>query len=159
MFNSELIRKQISAILDPVRGTLAPNVLLRIHPDKVQDLAVADNSGDILILFPSERTIDNDRTLGANHQTRVQKVTIVISLPNYYEATGAGKVAERVEEALQKLKVDGSIFDLTFDSRREFFQQKRWVLELVFDIIGRVKLLEDDRGTVPQIASIGINIL
>lgn len=159
MFDSTLIRKQISAALETVRSTLAPGVLLRVHPGKVQNMAVNDTNGDILILFPSERTVENDRTFGANHQTRIQKVSIVISLPEYYEDTGAGKVAERVQAALQQLKVTGAIFDLTFDSRREFFQQKRWVLEVVFDITGRARLDEDERGTVPQIASIGIDIL
>lgn len=122
-------------------------------------MAINDSSGDILILFPSERTVENDRTFGANYQTRIQKVSIVISLPEYYETTGAGKVAERVQAALQQLKVTGAIFDLTFDSRREFFQQKRWVLEVIFDITGRDRLDEENLGTIPQIASIGINIL
>jgi hypothetical protein len=159
MFDSQVIREQISQALQPVRETLAPNVLLRIHPDTVQGLAVTDDKGDILILLPAERTIDNDRTFGSNHQTRTQKVLVSISLPNYYQATGAGKVAERVQERLEKLKVKGSLFDLTFENRREFFLQKRWVLELTFDIVGRQRLIEDEPGTIPQIASIGVTIL
>lgn len=159
MFDSAKIRTEISAALAPVRATLAPGVLLRIHPNKVQDLAVADDAGDILILFPSERTIENDRTFSANHQTRIQKVSIIITLPEYYSETGAGKIAERVENALDQLKVTGALFDLTFDSRREFFQQKRWVLEVVFDIVGRQRIDEVVIGTLPQITSIGIDIL
>ena len=158
MFDSEQIRKEISAALGPVRATLAPNVLLRIHPNKVQELAIADNAGDILILFPSERTIDNDRTFSANFQTRIQKVSIVISLPEYYQGTGAGKVAERVESALEKLKVTGALFDLTFDTRREYFQQKRWVLEQSFDIVGRQRI-DEISTTSPQIATMRIDIL
>jgi hypothetical protein len=159
MFDSAQIRSEISAALTPVRATLAPNVLLRIHPNKVQDLAVADDAGDILILFPSERTVENDRTFAANHQTRIQKVSIIISLPEYYSETGAGKIAERVEDALDQLKVTGALFDLTFDSRREYFQQKRWVLDVTFDIVGRQRIDEQNGGTVPQIANIGIEIL
>lgn len=159
MFDSAQIRSEISAALAPVRATLAPGVLLRIHPNKVQDLAIADDAGDILILFPSERTIENDRTFAANHQTRVQKVSVIISLPEYYSETGAGKIAERVENALDRLRVTGALFDLTFDSRREYFQQKRWVLDLSFDIIGRQRIDEQVGGTLPEIASIGIDIL
>lgn len=132
---------------------------MRIHPNKVQDLSVADDSGDILILFPNERTIENDRTFSANHQTRVLKVSIIITLPEYYSETGAGKVAERIENALDQLKVTGALFDLTFDNRREYFQQKRWVLDLTFDIIGRQRIDEMITGTLPQITSIGIDIL
>jgi hypothetical protein len=160
MFDSEKIRIEISTVLNPVRQTLAPGVLLRIHPNKVADLTIADTDGDVLILFPSERTIENDRTFSINHQTRVQKVSIVISLPQYYSETGAGKVSERVEKALENLKVTGALFDLTFDGRRDFFQGTRWVVEITFDIVGRQRIVDfDTEGTVPQIAAIGIRIL
>jgi hypothetical protein len=157
MFDSQKIREEISAALDGVRSSLAPGVLLRVHPNQVQDLAVADDKGDILILFPSARTIENDRTFGANFQTRQQKVLILISLPTYYQEMGAGKVAERVELALQALKPSRALFDLTFDSRREFFQQKRWVLEVNFDIVGRQKLIED-RMIAPLILDTKVDI-
>lgn len=159
MFDSALIRKEISIALAAVRASLAPGVLLRIHPNKVQDLAVADDAGDILILFPDERTIENDRTFGANHQSRVQKLSIIISLPEYYQDTGAGKVAERVEKALEKLKVSSALFDLTFESRREFFQQKRWVLDLIFDIVGRQRIDQIVNQTSLEIATLRIDIL
>lgn len=158
MFDSALIRKEISQALAPIRGTLAPGVLLRVHPDKVQDLSIADTAGDILILFPSERTTDNDRTFSSNHQTRTQKVMVVVSLPGYYQDIGAGKVAERIEDALDQFKVTGALYPMTFDSRREFFQQKRWVLEINFDIVGRQRI-DEIQGTVPQIASMRIDIL
>lgn len=158
MFDSETIRLEISSALGPVRASLAPGVLLRIHPNKVQDLAISDTAGDILILFPSERTIDNDRTFSANHQTREQKVLVIISLPEYYQATGAGKVAEKVESALEQLKVTSALFDLTFDSRREFFQQKRWVLELSFDIVGRQRIDETNSVSTP-ITNLRVDIL
>lgn len=160
MFDSALIRQQISAVLTPVRQSLAPGVLLRIHPDKVADLTIADTDGDVLILFPSERTLENDRTFSINHQTRLQKVSVVISLPSYYSDIGAGKVAERTEKALENLRVTGALFDLTFDTRREFFQGKRWVVDITFDIVGRQAIIDtEDQGTVPQIATIGIRIL
>jgi len=160
LFDSEKIREEISLILNPVRQTLAPGVLLRIHPNRVADLTIADNDGDVLILFPSERTVENDRTFSINHQTRLQKVSIVISLPQYYSEIGAGKVSERVEKALENLKVTGALFDLTFDTRREFFQGSRWVIEIIFDIVGRQAIIDFDvQGTVPQIATIGIRIL
>lgn len=157
MFDSEKIREEISTALAGVRESLAPGVLLRVHPNQVQDLAVADDKGDVLILFPSERTLENDRTFGANFQTRQQKVLILISLPTYYQEMGAGKVAERVEAALQTLKPTKALFDLTFDSRREFFQQKRWVLEVSFDIVGRQKLIED-RAIAPLILDTRVDI-
>jgi hypothetical protein len=160
MFDSEKIRQEISAVLNPVRQTLAPGVLLRIHPDKVADLTIADNNGDILILFPSERTVENDRTFSINHQTRLQKVSIVISLPQYYSEIGAGKVSERVEKALENLKVTNALFDLTFESRRDFFQGNRWVLDISFDIVGRQRIVDlENDGTTPQITTIGIRIL
>lgn len=160
MFDSTLIRQEISAILTPVRQSLAPGVLLRIHPDKVTDLTIADTDGDVLILFPSERTVENDRTFSINHQTRLQKVSVVISLPSYYSDIGAGKVAERTEKALENLRVTGALFDLTFDTRREFFQGKRWVVDITFDIVGRQAIIDtENQGTVPQITTIGIRIL
>jgi hypothetical protein len=160
MFDSALIRQEISTVLNPVRQSLAPGVLLRIHPDKVADLTIADSDGDVLFLFPSERTVENDRTFSINHQTRLQKVSIVISLPSYYSEIGAGKVAERTEKALENLRVTGALFDLTFDSRREFFQGKRWVVDITFDIVGRQAIIDtENQGTVPQIVQIGFRIL
>ena len=160
MLDSEKIRQEISAALVPVRQSLAPGVLLRIHPDKVADLSIADQNGDVLIFLPSERTVENDRTFSINHQTRIQKVSIVISLPRYYSEIGAGKVAERTEKALENLRVTGALFDLTFDARREFFQGSRWVVDLTFDIVGRQRIVDFEvEGTIPQIATIGFRIL
>lgn len=158
MFDSEKIREEISEALAGVRSSLAPGVLLRVHPNRVQDLAVKDDAGDVLILFPSDRAIENDRTLGANIQWREQKVLIVISLPTYYQELGAGKVAERVEAALQQVRCDRASWSLTFDSRREFFQQERWILEITFNLTGRKTVVELS-GTVPTIANIGVSII
>lgn len=156
MSTSAEIRLEISTALNGVRSSLAPGVLLRIHPDRVQDLSVADNAGDILILFPSERVTDNDRTFGGNHQSKIQRILIVISLPNYYQQSGAGEVAERVESALKNLKVLGSLFPLTFESRREFVQQKRWVLELSIEATKRLYISEFTE-VLPAINEIKIN--
>jgi predicted phage gp36 major capsid-like protein len=159
MFDSIKIRQEISTALIPVRNSLAPNVLLRIHPNKVQDLAIADNEGDILILFPTERTTDNDRTFSANHQTRSQRVSVVICLPEYYSETGATRVAERVVNTLERVKVQDALYPLTFDSRREYSQQQRWLLEVNFDIVGRELIRELPEPVQPPITTIRIDIL
>lgn len=159
MFDSAVIRQQISTALTPVRDTLAPGVLLRIHPNKVQDLAIADDQGDILILFPTERTGDNDRTFSANHQTRSQRVAVVISLPEYYSERGAAKIAESVVNVLKKVKVTDALYPLTFDNRREYSQQQRWLLEVNFDIVGRERIDELPDPVLPPITTIRIDIV
>lgn len=114
-----------------------------------------------MILFPSERTIENNRAFSSNTQTRSQRVAIVISLPEYYSETGAGKVAERVVSVLEKVKITNQniLFPLTFDSRREYFQQKRWVLEINFDIVGMKRIDELPDEPAQPITTIRIDVL
>jgi hypothetical protein len=159
MLDPVAIREEISTALTPVRNSLAPNVLLRIHPNKVQDLALSDNEGDILILFPTERTIDNDRTFRANHQSRSLRVAIVLSLPNYYSEKGAAKIAQNVVEVLEKVRVTEALYPITFDSRREYSQQQRWLLEVNFDIVVRERIDWQPDTVQPPISTIRIDVI
>lgn len=140
MFNPTLIREEISAHLNPIRATLADDVLLRIHPDKVKNLAIADNQGDILILFPEERVISSLELFGdIAEQTRSLQCLILVNLPNYYSSTGASEVAQRIEASLGQLKPTDAILPIRFDRRREFARENRWILELYFEIVGIFK--------------------
>lgn len=157
MFDDELIREEISNSLEPVRGELAENVLLRIHPNRVQELAIADKSGDILLLFPRERVTNRDERIQGYEEERSLTLLVLVNLPNYYSEIGAAKVARKIEARLRSLLVTGAIYPIRFNRRQEYSREKRWILEVYFDIIGRFVVIES-RPTEAAIAQVDIAI-